>query len=216
MQLAETNVVAWNADFACIADAAVNTGCSGGPVLSSSGLVVGMTVAIASPSGAFAGIGFAIPIHVVRAVAEMLIDSGGKRTLPSPSLGVTLVPARFARRLGLKEGVLVLSVHASGGAASAGIRGTRVGRNGTLFLGDVIVAINDVEVDEAVDLWREVWHKGNVGDEVKLKMRRQGEGEMIVKVRLGDSLESAEDGEDAEAVGSGERELNRQLPRAKL
>ena len=87
-------------------DAAVNPGNSGGPLLDSAGRLIGVNSSILSPSGAFAGIGFAIPVDEVNRIVTQLIRHG---TIVRPSLGVTLAPDQLTERLQL-EGVLVMRV----------------------------------------------------------------------------------------------------------
>ena len=70
-------------------DAAINPGNSGGPLLDSAGRLIGVNSSIFSPSGAFAGIGFAIPVDEVNRIVTQLIRHG---TIVRPSLGVSLAP----------------------------------------------------------------------------------------------------------------------------
>jgi len=96
-------------------DAAINPGNSGGPLLDSSGRLIGVTTAIYSPSGAYAGVGFAIPVDTVRWVVPELIQHG--KIIRS---GLALTPAsdRVAQRLGL-PGVLILEVKPGSSAAAS-------------------------------------------------------------------------------------------------
>ena len=98
-------------------DAAINPGNSGGPLLDSNGLLVGVNTAIFSPSGASAGVGFAVPVNTVRTVVPDLIQTD---SLERPGLGISVAPPNIADRLGL-EGVLVLRVTRGSGAEVAGI-----------------------------------------------------------------------------------------------
>ena len=83
-------------------------GNSGGPLLDSSGKMIGMATAIYSPSGASAGVGFAIPADTVKYVASMLIKNG---QIIRPLLGVSILDSRQARQaLGITKGILVLEV----------------------------------------------------------------------------------------------------------
>jgi S1-C subfamily serine protease len=143
-------------------DAALNAGNSGGPLLDTDGCVIGMNCAIASPSGAFAGVGFAIPIHTVRRIVEEILTRG---RASRPGLGVTFAPAALTRRLGIRQGVLILAVLPNGPAASAGLRPTE--RRERLILGDVILAIDGQPVQDTIDVLRVLQHK-RVGDVVKL------------------------------------------------
>src|SRR5262245_22791022 len=118
-------------------DAAINPGNSGGPLLDSSGRLIGVNTAIYSPSGAYAGIGFAIPADSVSAVVRDLIAYGRIRR---PTLGVQLAPGTFGERLGL-EGAVIYGVERGTGADRAGLRGMRRDAFGRWELGDVILSI---------------------------------------------------------------------------
>jgi S1-C subfamily serine protease len=123
-------------------DAAINPGNSGGPLLNSSGELIGVNTAIYSPSGAYAGIGFSIPVDVVRSVVPDLIKFG---KINRPSLGIELAPERVMRQLG-GNGILVLHVTENGGAAKAGIKPTVRNKYGEIELGDIITKIDDNEI----------------------------------------------------------------------
>src|SRR6516165_7259349 len=120
-------------------DAAVNPGNSGGPLLDSSGRVVGVNTAIISPSGTNAGIGFAIPIDVVNRVVPEII---GKGHVPMPGIGIVAASEAAATRAGA-EGVAVVRTVPGSPAERAGLRGadTNGGR-----LADVIVGVNSKPV----------------------------------------------------------------------
>ena len=131
-------------------DAAINPGNSGGPLLDSAGRVIGVNTAIYSPSGASAGIGFAVPVDTVNRVVPQLIALG--RYVP-PVIGVS-VDARVdaaARRRGL-DGAVVLDVAPGGPAASAGLEPARMTDRGGLVPGDRIVAVDDQPVRHSPDL----------------------------------------------------------------
>jgi len=119
-------------------DAAINPGNSGGPLLDSKGRLVGVNTAIYSPSGASAGIGFAIPINTIKQIIPQLIEHG---RLYRPVIGIEAIPEKFTRRWNIK-GVAVLSVTRDYPAQKAGIMGIREDRRGQIHLGDVIIAIN--------------------------------------------------------------------------
>ena len=85
-------------------DASINPGNSGGPLLDSAGRLIGVNTAIFSPSGASAGIGFAVPVDVVNRVVPQLIRSG---RVPNPGLGIMAGEEAVAARLGI-EGVVVV------------------------------------------------------------------------------------------------------------
>ena len=159
-------------------DAAINPGNSGGPLLDSSGRLIGVNTAIQSPSGAFAGIGFAVPVDTVNRVVPQLIRHGRMRR---PVLGVEL-HEQAARQLAQVEGLLVLRVVPGSGAAKAGLRPTLVDQFGQIHLGDIILAIDGKRVrtrDELLD----VLEQKKPGDQVVLKLLRNGE-ELEVPVVL--------------------------------
>jgi len=152
-------------------DAAVNPGNSGGPLLDSSGRVVGVNTAIISPSGTNAGIGFAIPIDIVNRVVPQLIRDGH---VPTPGIGIVAVSEQDATRLGV-EGIPILRTLSNSPAARAGLRGVDL-RAGTL--GDVIVSVNDKPVRRLSDLTNELDEIG-VGLDVKLGIVRNNRNETI-------------------------------------
>ena len=158
-------------------DAAINPGNSGGPLLDSAGRLIGVNTAIYSPSGAYAGIGFAVAVDVVNEVVPQLIKHG--KTV-QPGIGVTLVDERLARRMGI-EGALILGVEKDGPAARAGLRPT-VQYQGEIVLGDVIFAIAGVKVRSYEDL-RSQFDTLGVGAEVVLTVLRE-DRLMDVTVRL--------------------------------
>ncbi len=158
-------------------DAAINPGNSGGPLLDSAGRLIGVNTAIYSPSGASAGIGFAVPVDTVNKVVTEIIKYG---RVIRPGIGVTVANDRISRRLGI-EGVLVIDVLPGSPAEEAGIRGTvRIGRE--ILLGDIIESVNGVAVRTYDDLMGE-FEKYNVGDEITLGIIR-GEKHIKIKVRL--------------------------------
>jgi S1-C subfamily serine protease len=155
-------------------DAAINPGNSGGPLLDSAGRLIGVNTAIYSPSGAFAGIGFAIPVVTVNHIVPQLIRSG---KVTRPGLGVQVAPDQLARRLGLK-GVLIMDVQPDSPAAKAGLRATRRDESNRVELGDVILAIDGKPVKSANDLL-DVLEKHAVGDTVELTILRDGQEQKV-------------------------------------
>jgi S1-C subfamily serine protease len=152
-------------------DAAINPGNSGGPLLDSAGRVIGMNTAIYSPSGASAGIGFAVPIDTINRVVTALIEHG-KYT--SPSLGIETdddINDALSERLGV-EGVFVLKVNPNGPAARAGLRGVRVER-GYIVPGDVIVSVGGKAVTSVARLEARL-DDFRVGERVQLGIVRDG------------------------------------------
>lgn len=163
-------------------DAAINPGNSGGPLLDSSGRVIGVNVAIYSPSGASAGIGFAIPVDTVNRVVPQLVQNG---RYIRPVLGITMnddVNERVVDRLGVK-GVLVLEVAPNSPAHKAGLRGTVVQANDELVLGDIIQAIDGKAVTNTSEL-SSVMDQYKLNDTVKLTLLREGTTEQEVEIQL--------------------------------
>ncbi len=153
-------------------DAAINPGNSGGPLLDSAGRLIGVNTAIYSPSGAYAGIGFAIPADRVNTIVPQLIAHG---RVIRPWLGVSgddRLSDLVTRALGV-NGVLVLKVAPGSPAAAAGIRPSRLGRDGGIVPGDVILAVNGDPVRSMRDL-RAALERRHVGDVVRLRVWRDG------------------------------------------
>jgi S1-C subfamily serine protease len=148
-------------------DAAVNPGNSGGPLLDSSGRVIGVNSAIISPSGSNAGIGFAIPIDVVNRVVPQLIRTGH---VPTPGIGIVGADEAVATRLHV-EGVVILRTVPGLPAALAGLRGVDPNSR---TLGDVIVGANDQAVQSMSDLTDQLEQVG-VGQPIKLTLLRDGQ-----------------------------------------
>jgi S1-C subfamily serine protease len=159
-------------------DAAINPGNSGGPLLDSERRLIGVTTAIFSPSGAYAGIGFAIPVDVVGWVVPELIAHG---KIIRPGLAVSFAPDGWTQRIGL-EGVLVLSVEPNSSASAAGLRPTRRDRLGNVYLGDIITAVDETPIRSMNDLLT-AFEQRQVGDQVSLTVLRDRE-RVKVEVQL--------------------------------
>ena len=152
-------------------DAAINPGNSGGPLLDSAGRLIGVNTQIASPSGASAGIGFAIPVDTVSRIVPELIRHG---RIQRPMLGVVTWPDRVSRSLGVR-GVLLREVAPGSIAEQAGLRGTSLDQTGRPRpLGDLITRINDRAVLDQNDL-QDALVQFDVGDEVRVTYLRDGE-----------------------------------------
>ena len=149
-------------------DAAINPGNSGGPLLDSAGRVIGVNTAIQSPTGAYAGIGFAVPIDTVTDIVPQLISNG---KVMRPGMGIYLVPDAYALRLGI-QGVIIREVPANTAAARAGLVGLRSNARGDILLGDVIVAINKTPIKSSQDIYRVLNHH-KVGDTIDLEVSRE-------------------------------------------
>jgi S1-C subfamily serine protease len=151
-------------------DAAINPGNSGGPLLDSAGRLIGVNTAIYSPSGANAGIGFAIPVDEVNRVVPRLIRDG---RLVRPTLGVQAAPPAVGKPFGLPEGVIVVGVIPGSPAAAAGIRPFTRAADGSLVVGDVITAVDGEKV-KSLDALLEALERRQPGDVVKLAVWRAG------------------------------------------
>ena len=153
-------------------DAAINPGNSGGPLLDSAGRLIGINTAIFSPSGASAGIGFAVPADTVARVVPQLIRHG---KYIRPALGIEIdedLNRRLTRLLEV-DGVVVLRVIPGSAAAAAGLKGARVAPDGTVLPGDIIVALEGKPVDSVGKLLARL-DDYKVGDTVKLTVLRAG------------------------------------------
>lgn len=155
-------------------DAAINPGNSGGPLLNSSGELIGVNTAIYSPSGGSSGIGFAIPVDVVRWVVSDIMKYGEVRRAV---IGVSTVRDYNARAFGIDKGVIIYSVYQGSAAAKAGLKGTTKSN-----LGDIITGINGSAVKNNADLILTL-EKYKAGDKVQFTILRDNK-ELKVPVVL--------------------------------
>ncbi|MFN4147992.1 MAG: S1C family serine protease [Rhodocyclaceae bacterium] len=154
-------------------DAAINPGNSGGPLLDSAGRLIGINTAIYSPSGASAGIGFAVPVDTVNRVVPQLIAKG---RYIRPALGIEVDEAlntRLTRIAGI-EGVIILRVLPDSAAAEAGLRGARLQEDGSLIPGDIITAVAGKPVRSVRELFARL-DDHQVGEAVPLRILREGQ-----------------------------------------
>ncbi len=161
-------------------DAALNPGNSGGPLLDARGRVVGITSAIFSTSGHSAGVGFAIPVEVLRGVLPELLARGYVQRPYLGARGVNVSP-RMATMLSLPadEGVLVQSVAEGSPAERAGLRAGDTHLpfaegNGLTLGGDLIVAVDGRSVGDVAELNRRISSRA-IGDAVRISVLRDGE-----------------------------------------
>jgi len=157
-------------------------------LIDSAGRLIGINTAIFSPSGAFAGIGFAVPVDTVNRVVPHLIESG---RYIRPTLGITAdddVSERLLEEMGV-SGVLVLRVQTGSAADRAGLRGTRVTTDGRVIAGDVILAVEGIPVTSVRDLIDQL-EGFSIGDRVELRIFRNGAGKTVSAV-LGPSKSRA-------------------------
>lgn len=151
-------------------DAAINPGNSGGPLLDSAGRLIGVNTAIYSPSGASAGIGFAIPVDEVNRIVPRLIRDG---RFIRPALGVSAADPGLNEALRLPKGVALIEVGDGTPAAKAGLKPFRRLRDGRIEAGDVITAVNEVAVVDLDDMLNEL-EKRQAGETVRLSVWREG------------------------------------------
>ncbi|MEM7115821.1 MAG: trypsin-like peptidase domain-containing protein [Chloroflexota bacterium] len=146
-------------------DAAINPGNSGGPLLDLNGNVIGVNTAIESPVRGSSGVGFAVPVNVVKAVVPQLINNG---RVQHPWLGIsggTLTPP-VAEERGLDPelgGVVVSAVTAGGPAAQAGLQPE-----------DIIIGVDGLDVNEFDDLLGYIVQHASVGQTLELQVLRNG------------------------------------------
>ena len=161
-------------------DAAINPGNSGGPLINLKGEVIGINTAIYTTSGGFEGIGFAIPINLVKRVVSDIIKYG---KVLRGWLGVTVVTSiDFFRYYDIKldvKGALIMEVAKNSPAEKAGLRGTKIIDN-RIFLGDIIVEINGKRILTADDLVDYILST-RPGEIVEIKYYRDGK---YYKVRV--------------------------------
>jgi S1-C subfamily serine protease len=165
-------------------DAAINPGNSGGPLIDSAGRLIGINTMIYSPSGAYAGIGFAVPVDTVNRVVSQLVAFG---RYVRPTLGIA-ADDEINRELlygTRREGVVVLGVARGSPANRAGLRAARSTPAGRVQLGDVITAVDGESVATLADLVA-ILDEHQFGDRVTLTVERDGEARKVT-VTLSDT-----------------------------
>jgi S1-C subfamily serine protease len=153
-------------------DAAINPGNSGGPLLDSAGRLIGINTAIFSPSGAYAGIGFAVPADTVNRVVPQLIAEG---RYVRPTLGISVdddVNRLVAGQLDVL-GVAVLGIEPGSGAEAAGLQPLRAMSDRRFIPGDIILAV-DGKATDSVSSLLSVLDGYRIGDVVELTVWRNG------------------------------------------
>jgi S1-C subfamily serine protease len=152
-------------------DAAINMGNSGGPLMNSSGELIGMNTMIFSTSGSSAGVGFAVPVDTIKMIVPQLIKHG---KIIRPGLGIGIAPDGFKQKLGIKDnGIIVYYVDEDGAAAKAGLQGMTQDRYGRVYVGDIIVSINNETVNSLDDIYH-VLEKYKIGETVTIQYLREG------------------------------------------
>jgi S1-C subfamily serine protease len=159
-------------------DAAINPGNSGGPLLDSAGRLIGVNTSIVSPSGVYAGVGFAIPVDVVNDVVTQIIRHG---KFMRPGFGVKVLTDAYAREWGI-QGVLVTEVMPLSSAAEAGLRATVFRGGAPVDYGDIIIGLDGEKVESERDLYK-MLDRRKVGDWVTLRVHRAS-GDEDVRIRL--------------------------------
>jgi S1-C subfamily serine protease len=157
-------------------DAAINPGNSGGPLLDSAGRLIGINTAIYSPSGASAGIGFAVPVDTVMRVVPQLIKTG---KYIRPALGIEVDEQLNQRLLALtgSKGVFVLRVTPGSAAHKAGLAGVEVTPQG-IVPGDRIIDVDGQATDDVAKLLARLDDR-KVGDVVVLSVERAGKSREV-------------------------------------
>lgn len=160
-------------------DAAINPGNSGGPLLDSRGRVIGINTAIQSPSGGSVGIGFAVPVDIIKRVVPELIARG---RYPHPTLGFDAYELTYEVRPspdGPQKGLWVVRVAPGGPADRAGLQAADIRRDarGRLVIvgGDIVTAIDGHPIATRDDLTLYLEAHKRVGDQVQLTVVRGGE-----------------------------------------
>jgi len=138
-------------------DASINPGNSGGPLLNSRGQVIGMNTVIISPTGASAGVGFAIPSDTVAARVASILKFG---YVKRPSLGLYLGQDGLAQRVAGRPGVIVSGLQRTSAAGEAGI-----------LAGDIVVQIDDRKISTVNDIFA-VLDEHEPADKIKVRLLR--------------------------------------------
>ncbi len=161
-------------------DAAINKGNSGGPLLDSSGRVIGITSAIFSPTGTSAGVGFAVPVDTLKRILPDLLTLGRYR---HPWLGIRYaynVTPGLAEVLKLpaQDGLLLVQMYNGAPLEKAGIRGAQrqdiIGNERVYTGGDLLTAIDGQPVSSIAELETLLENRYRVGDVVMVSVIRDG------------------------------------------
>jgi S1-C subfamily serine protease len=170
-------------------DAAINRGNSGGPLLDSNGRVIGINSAIFSPTGASAGVGFAVPIDTVRRILPDLLELGRYR---HPWLGIhyayALTPGLAEiLKLPVDRGMLLVQVYDGSPLALGNVRGAQdeaiLGNQRVYVGGDILTTVDGVQVGRLQELETLLEDNYRVGDTVNVTLIRDGQ-EYTITVEL--------------------------------
>lgn len=151
-------------------DSSINPGNSGGPLLDSSGNLIGINTMIYSQSGSSSGVGFAVPVDTIKRIVPQLIKHG---KVIRPGLGIGVLDDYMKEQFGVKEGIVIKYVDERGGAAKAKLRGMGRDRYGRYYVGDIIISIDGVKINEFDDIYQ-ILDKHKVGDRIEVEYRREG------------------------------------------
>jgi putative serine protease PepD len=163
-------------------DASINPGNSGGPLLDSHGRMIGINSQILSPSGASAGVGFAVPVNIAKRIVPQLIRNG---VVNRPTMDLNTRDVEKLKRqidLPVQDGAMIWQMMRGGSGATAGLRGTTQDENGDVALGDIIVGLDGEKVGNSDDLYR-LLENHQVGQTVRVDIVRNGR-RLTVPVRL--------------------------------
>ena len=160
-------------------DALIDPGNSGGPLLNMQGQVIGInTAAVISDKGGFSGIGLAISSNTAKRIVPILIEKGN---YTHPYLGLTaatLTSDLAGSVSGLKpnfQGILVDSIVKGGAVDKAGLHGSTTDQYGNKHGGDIIAAVDSLQVKRMEDLISYVEEHKSVGDKIVLSVYRTGQ-----------------------------------------
>jgi len=170
-------------------DAAINRGNSGGPLLDSSGRVIGVNTAIFSPTGTNAGVGFSVPVDTIKRLLPHLLTIG---RYPHPWLGVryaySITPG-FAEvlRLPVTQGLLLVQLNQGSPLEGAEVRSAQqeavLGNQIVYVGGDILLTVDEVEITSTSQLETLLEDNYQVGDQVTVKLLRGGQ-EFTITVDL--------------------------------
>ncbi len=158
-------------------DAAINPGSSGGPLLDAHGRLIGINTAIATTTGQSAGVGFAIPVSLVRRVIPQLLTHG---RVIRPDIGIVKVYQT-------DKGLLIAAMRSGSPAEAAGLRGPTItrGRRGPFVVekvdrtaADLIVGVDEVKIATAEDFLSYIEEK-RPGEKVTLTIIREGKKQKV-------------------------------------